>query len=344
MAGFNLHAPNMVVGGALSKPLADYLADLERRVKAAEVATGVVPDDPPLVIQGANGIGVSGDEDAGFLITGQATPVAADIALTDTGGYYAATEVEGALQELGLSLASAGVNITEDTWANVPASPGLGDVHLCTDSPSMARYNSTAWKHRIGTVPVTPPVLADFAWVNQGTSTTSTYGPFTSIVAQAATAYALRILKKSAPATPYTIEAGFLLPPLSNRATAKGMLIGMGFRESTSGKLHVIELNMDAVSQVRSFKYNSATSANAAYFTAVSFEPGAVGLIKFRIRDNGTNRSMDMQGADGIWHEFHTLSRTDFITPDEVFVYLNLQSTATGLPDRVPWVHWLEGS
>jgi hypothetical protein len=191
----------------------------------------------------------------------------------------------------------------------------------------------------LGTMYVTPPVLGDFSQVNFGTSSTAAFGQFTSIIAQPAVAYALRILDKAAPATPYTIECGFLLPQWQLNAGGTGPLFGCGFRNAGAGTLHLAWIDEDGGSLYRGIKMNSPTSANSTYFSdSVSPAPGR--LLMFRFRDDGTNRYIDTQQGDGSWFQRSTVGRTDFLTADRVCASFNIQA-ATEL-DRIHWVHWKE--
>lgn len=268
-------------------------------------------------------------------IEGMQAATAADLAYDNGASGLTATDVQAAIDEVAAN--SGGGNVTtEDTWTNRPGSPGDGDLHFNTDAPSLARWNGSAWKHRIGATPVVPPVLASFTQVNFGTSTTAALGPFTSVIAQAAAAYALRVLDMAAPATPYTIEVGFLLPAMA-MITAQAPLYGAGFRQASDGKMHLAWVDGSS-NLFRTIKMNSATSANSVYTsTSINFNP--TGLVFLRFSDDGTNRKIDVgQGWPGNWLNVQSVGRTDFLTADRVCVAVNLESTV--LMDRIHWVHW----
>ena len=248
----------------------------------------------------------------------------------------------GAVEELDAATARTLLGlpaVTEDTWANRPTSPVEGHRHLLTDAPSEANYVNGAWSHRVYGRRVTPPVLADFAQVNWGTSSTAAFGPFTSIIAQPANAYALRVLDKAAPATPYTIEVGLLLPLHIISSAGSRPLFGCGFRQSSDGKMHLLWYDYTS-SLVRSVKMSSATAASAAYAGDQTLADLPVGLLKMRFRDDGTTRYVDLEQNDGAWKNLHSVARTDFLTPDRVCLAINIESA--NVADRIHWVHWKE--
>jgi hypothetical protein len=81
---------------------------------------------------------------------------------------------------------------------------------------------------------LTTPVLSDFAWVTQGSATaTEQYGGITLYEPAHGNTTSLRILKKAAPATPYTITAGIVV---SQWIAKTYNCLGICFRHSSDGQ------------------------------------------------------------------------------------------------------------
>jgi len=92
-------------------------------------------------------------------------------------------------------------------YASKPAAGVSDRLYLPTDSAYILRDNASAWKAFGPTFPMTPPVLGDFTWVNQDDATAVTTRGFLEFAmpAEGAVANSLRMLVKTAPATPYTV-------------------------------------------------------------------------------------------------------------------------------------------
>lgn len=158
--------------------------------------------------------------------------------------------------------------------------------------------------------PFTSPVDGDFAWVNQAFSTVSTVNGGVYLAADNDSGgLDLKIRKKAAPPTPYTISAAIIhnqSPGLSNS------MFGLCFRESSSGKLSVIRWITSG--SLLASKYNSPTSFSANYDSDACYAPP----LFLRIADNGTSRIYSYSYDGQNYLKFHTVGRTDFHTADEV--------------------------
>src|SRR5262249_9779585 len=134
---------------------------------------------------------------------------------------------------------SIGGNTAIGAWSARPGSPGAGDLYFITDGPGgQARYNGSSWDISLRGTPNVPPVPGNFTPITFGTPTTATVGPYPDLVPQPAATYALRVLTITAPSTPYTKEFAFLMPAANY--TDLFLLFGAGFRESSSGKMHLL--------------------------------------------------------------------------------------------------------
>lgn len=221
--------------------------------------------------------------------------------------------------------------VQSGTYASIPASGQVtGDLYLTTDGFGLYRWSGSAWVPFGPLSQFTAPVSGDFAWINQGTATISTTNGGIVLRDDTPTSgFNWRIRKKAAPSTPYTITACFKL------GIATGGLGGGGlcFRQSSDGKLHGFEVQFDTTTlYVDSRKLTSPTSFSADYVLTQHngrFDGNA--MIYLRIADNGTNRICSWS-YDGVnFFEFHSVSRTDFLTADEVGFHISPNTRASAM-------------
>jgi len=212
-----------------------------------------------------------------------------------------------------------------DTHANRPNSGvGEGDLFLPTDAFGLERKTASDWEVWGPLYKLTPPDLTNFSWVNQGDASAVQSANTIHFDAPQNSGDNLRLLVMSAPSTPYTITMHF--SSLMWHAANNSM--GMVWRNSSSGKL--VTLSCLTTSSIKSYKlevlrYNSPTSWNS---NITSMEmPGLFPWL--RIQDDGTNRKSFISVNGQNWVEVHAISRTDFITPDQVGIFINPQDTGS---------------
>lgn len=198
--------------------------------------------------------------------------------------------------------------------------------------------------------PLTPPVDADFAWINQGSATiAATNGGLLASNAlylsgpSNAGSYNWRIRKKAAPSAPYTITACFLLNTEIFTSVAQG-LGAILWRQSSDSKLITMSLSTApttgaATSPLIEFaKWNNENSFSAYYDScAVGFNPCP--LLFVRLEDDNTNRKVHISVDGQNFIQLHSVGRTDFLTADEVGFAVSPFSQATGMT----LLHWKEG-
>lgn len=189
-----------------------------------------------------------------------------------------------------------------------PPTAVAGDLWLPTDGFVLNRYSGSAFTPWGPIFALTPPVDGDFAWVNQGTASVSTANGGIYLVGPPSATVSVRARVKSAPATPYTITAAFML------ANGFSQRVGIGFRESGAGTMSTVEVlngNMLTVSN-----WNSATSFNGAPLPGfLCFIPT---LVWLRIQDNGTDRIYSVSTDGQNFIVIYTVTRTTFLTADQV--------------------------
>lgn len=208
------------------------------------------------------------------------------------------------------------------TYANLPASGiDTGETYYFTDSLyDKARWNGSSWVHFIGGNSVTPPVSADYAWVNQGSATvTTTYGGVV-LYAPSSASNSLRVRVKTIPAAPYTAIMA-LVGSAGSAASAHG---GIALRDSAGGGIVLLEYRFSDESFFTE-KYTNATTYSATYGSTAMRVTGPVRWL--RIVDDNTNRKTSVSVDGTNWMQIHTVGRTDFITPDQIGYYLNVANS-----------------
>lgn len=160
--------------------------------------------------------------------------------------------------------------------------------------------------------PTINPIIADFSWLNQGSSTIGYVNGGALLSIPASGSLAFRGMDKAAPATPYSIIAGLLLNFLGVNTTDT---LGLYFSDGT--KLHTFGVGFSADYYILSGKFNTTTSYSANYTAPpyATFGP----LVWLKIQDDGTNRicSISADGKEN-WITLHSVGRTDFLTATRV--------------------------
>lgn len=165
------------------------------------------------------------------------------------------------------------------------------------------------------------PAVADFSWVNQGTATATDLSGSAGILLKmgAGSGDNLRMLVKSAPGTPYTITA-WLTPMFGASANSA---VGMCWRESGSGK--IVTVGIAGARIVATGKLASPTSFNSVYTVD---DIRLYGPVAMRLTDNGTNRIVEVSNDGVRWYTLHTVGRTDYLTANQVGIYVNPNAAA----------------
>lgn len=204
--------------------------------------------------------------------------------------------------------------------ASPPASPATDDIWIPSDAYYIFRYTGSAWLPIGLQVKNTAlPINGNFAWVNQGPATvTATGGALVLASGGHAASDNLRIRKKATPSTPYTVtirmEGGGYLG-------VNYLQYGLCLRDSASGK--VVTWAVGYGNTIRGTKWNSPTAYSADYSNYPFY-----GQPWLRIQDDGTNRSV-WTSFDGMtFYRLSSISRTDFITPDEIGFFVNANNAS----------------
>lgn len=190
-------------------------------------------------------------------------------------------------------------------------------------------------------LPITsPPALAGWTWVNQGTATAGDFGTgSTGIVLTDVThsGNSVAILKRAAPgSTPYQITAG-ILPQGIDRDFCS---LGVCFRKSGDGSLQCIGLLRNTTLNLRAYTHSSPTSSGSVVSSINPLADSFAGapIIYLRIRDNGTNLIFSYSTNGYVFTQLHSMARGS-PAPDEVGFFID--SNATTLDISIALISWL---
>lgn len=183
---------------------------------------------------------------------------------------------------------------------------------------------------------LTVPVDADYAWINQGTATV-TVGSDSRIFlkALAAAGHTWKIRKKAAPATPYTVTAGFSVVFPGNLNSA-----GICFRESGTGKLYIHALRN--IEDILTARWTNATTFSATVKLTSDTVHFWSALIWLRLEDDGTTLKFYYSSDGENFIQWTTNARTAFMAggPDEIGFCVNSENT--GEDCGMTLIHWAE--
>jgi len=212
----------------------------------------------------------------------------------------------------GAGTGSASGVITIQNYADTrPADPVDGNMVILRDGVRNEIYDG-GWKPFFEPWIMTEPVLGDYTWANQGSTTTDTSRGGIFMRSPAAGGDVIHVLYKSAPTPPYTITMAFI--PMI--VAANYVQSGLVFRSSSGG---VITFSF-AQGNFKVERWNNETSFNAQ---SSNLSPaGAVGTVVWlRIEDDNTDRKFYWlpDGRNALL--IYTESRTSFITPDQIGFY-----------------------
>lgn len=204
-----------------------------------------------------------------------------------------------------------------------------GNLYLPNNGTSLLRDSGSAMIPWGPIYPLTTPdIVSNWTQVNPGAASfTSTYGGI-RIYAPPVSGANLRILEKTAPATPWTMTV--LVETLMFSVDFPGVCIG--FRQNSDGKLMFFGLQNAAVSYTNFRRFMVRQYANATTTGTILKEVEAPTTNRYwlQITDNGTNRlyNYSLNGQD--WTEFYSEGRTTFLTADRYILAAQSINTTYG--------------
>ncbi len=206
-------------------------------------------------------------------------------------------------------------------FASLPAASTNGRLQYFTDAPFFARDTGADWAYWCKDLMVcTPAALTSFSTVvNAASSTLTSTGGTHYAVGTAAAVTNATLWVKAIPADPYVVTFRLLSNPISINFGS----CGIALRESGTGEFVVLSVEFNTgLQQFNAPKFNSATSYNSTY-GGLNIQMPYTNGIWGRITDNSTNRIFEVSMDGTHWVTLTTQSRTDFVTPDQIGIYVD---------------------
>lgn len=174
----------------------------------------------------------------------------------------------------------------------------------------------------------TPPPSA--SWINVSLDANTRFevqdGGVLFLSSSAGASPSFKVAARTAPATPYTITA--CIVPLFHPGTTASV-VGIGWRDSSTGRLATwIVYSMGSGLRVAYNKYNSPTSFNSSYFDVPGF---LTPYLWMRLEDNGSTRRVGWSADGRNFFFIGSTSRTDFLTPDQVCIFVDPETIAAAM-------------
>ena len=222
--------------------------------------------------------------------------------------------------------AAAGDSTFTGLTADLPAPSQAGDQYFPSDGFVHYRDTGAAWVPWGPIFPLTAPPTSGWTWDNQQSATVVTANGGIILKSPAYSATGIIAYYRTAPTPPYTIAA-FIIPLLL-RANSAGF--GIFFRESSTGKICTLRFAHSTNFGFYSDKWTNSTTYSAAYISG--FNAGTEARLVFmRIQDDNSNRICSFS-PDGInFYAFHTVGRTDFLTADQVGIFVSPINASYGV-------------
>jgi hypothetical protein len=244
------------------------------------------------------------DQDGTPTVTGVKMIKVTNGSLTDEGSGVVLLDTTGGV---------GGNSSYSDVYASRPAASNDGDLFLPSDGPTIQRDTGAAWVPWGPLFPLTEPPSSGWTTVGLGSSTITPgkgtrYGYFLGVFSAGV---ALEV--RSAPSTPYTIEAAFLAVVNGDPASSGPALF---FRESSSGKIIIWRLLF--AGSIGLHKWDNPTAYNSQYVNVAIPQQVLGAVIWLRIQDDGVNRTVALSADGQNWLNVHAVGRTDFLTADQV--------------------------
>ena len=241
---------------------------------------------------------------------------------------------------IGSSVNDAAINVS-GTSASLPAAGTAGRTYWPTDGYELYYDNGTSWIGFGPLYPLTDVTTPSFSWDNQNTSTVTNVGHATVLTVPTGAGHNWAIRLISAPATPYTITAGFI-PTSVAGGGSNPVEFGLLMRESSTAKMETCTMTTVAggfsgFENIVS-KFTNETTFSANYQTNNVSVYGPPFWV--RMTDTGTN-IVCAYSSDGVnFVNAQSQSRTDFMSggPNQVgFGADNVGSGASAYMTLISW-------
>jgi hypothetical protein len=259
----------------------------------------------------------------------------ADTAPTQDDLIVTVTDPAGTPANRKVTLAShaAAANPTS-AYASLAAAAWSGRVQWPTDGAHLFRDTGSVNEPWGPIFPLAVPADPG-TWVNQGSATiTAAKGLVHLACPSNSSNNSVRARVKSTPSVPYT--ATFLFSAMYDMTDSAGSGIGeagLCWRESGAGTLVTYTIqwyNSTGNCKIQGSKWNSATSQNSQYINA-QWNVGSFSMLWVQLIDDNTNRVFKTSVDGQNWMTVHSVTRTDFLTADQIGICLNPYSCETAM-------------
>ncbi len=207
---------------------------------------------------------------------------------------------------------------TSGAYSSLPGTCSTGSIYQITDAPYMANCLSTnTWQlYWLGMgVPVSSSSAKTWTWVNQGSSSVTTYGPFMSVQGAAGTS-GLSARLTTLPSTPYTlIYCGGTGGDMSGPPAW-----GAGHFETATNKGLTLSVENGAI-WLRRW---TSTGSNVGV-SAITL-PHTITQVCFKFVNNGTTITSSYSNNRYAWTQIgsaDTITSSFTTAPDRASVYVS---------------------
>jgi hypothetical protein len=229
-----------------------------------------------------------------------------------------------------------------DASVNKPAAGVPGRIFLPTDAVYFERDNGSAWEKFGPLWSLTPPQVSDFpTWVNQGSATAvDNKGAIFMQTLGTISATNVRAIVKNYPAPPFIVEMAFI-PYVFRGDYYYSTVGGLCIYDNVSAKLQTYGL-YEAYPYLRGYNYTSPTAAASLItgWPSGNYPSQHVNLIWLKYEDDNTNRKISVSIDGYSWSQLVSLSRTDYLTPTHIGLFLEAYQYSYTSYLGSTTVHW----
>lgn len=199
-------------------------------------------------------------------------------------------------------------------YASLPAAGTAGRIYYPTDVPWVTHYrdNGSTWDVFRDGLLLTEPPASGWTWFNQGAATITTDRGSQLIESNDAlsTFGGRRGRVRTLPATPFTIDMGFVI------TTTFDQYISLMARDSVGGDNH--SFNIFLASGIAKLNVQQSTSPDAFSFENAVIPAHWSDVLFLRYTDNGTNKSFAVSQDGRIFYTVYTTTHTGWITANQI--------------------------
>lgn len=240
--------------------------------------------------------------------------------------------------------------VIRSAYSSMPAASSTkARVCFCTDAPYIFYNTGSAWTTFGPNFSFTAPTLASFTQRSPSGKTTTwteSKGGLVATFTDGTNAEDHRTACKAAPSVPYTITVHYF--PLIGAAVYPAG--GLCWRNSTSGNIETFALYGNTTTNTVNIQHrkcnanNNGTTPTYTLVTTGDALADHLGLgagVWLQISDDNTNRYMRYSLDGQNWRLYTSVSRTTFMTPDQVGLHLG-NGPGNNTTGTVTFNSWVE--